>query len=165
VTGEFPVSDNFSFATGLLFSTKGLKEKGEIDFGLGTKATYVATINVNYLEVPLTPKFTFGSGDTKTYLAFGPYVAFALSGKGKAKTTFNGSTEKDSDDVEFGSSNGEMKRLDLGLTVGGGIEVGNFQIGLTYGYGLSNLSNASDNGYRLKNRVLGLSMAYLFGKD
>jgi hypothetical protein len=164
-TGEFPISGKFSFTTGLLFSTKGYKEKGEINFGSGTLGTYTGFANVNYLEVPLTPKVTFGSGTTKFYLTAGPYVAIALSGKAKIEVKSGGQTEKNSEKIEFGSDNGELRRLDFGLTAGAGVEIENFQIGLSYGYGLATLSNHTDNGYRVKNRLLSFSVGYRFGKN
>jgi hypothetical protein len=164
VTGEFPISEKFSFATALLLSTKGFKVKGEEDTGFGI-VEYKGSFNLMYLELPLTPKISFDAGSAKIYIAAGPYVAMGLSGKAKVEATFNGSTEKESEDVDWGSDDDQVKRLDLGLTAGAGLEINKIQIGISYGYGLSNMSNEDTNGYRMKNRVLGISLGYVFGKD
>jgi hypothetical protein len=156
----------FSFATALLLTTKGYKVTLDEPSQSGNDR-YEATLNLVYIEVPLTPKVSFAIGSTKIYVALGPYVAVGVGGKARAKLTSNGQTAEDSANVRWGSDedNQEIKRLDFGLTSGAGVEISNFQIGLSYGYGLSNYSNDNENGFKATNRVLGLSVGYKFGKN
>ena len=69
------------------------------------------------------------------------------------------------EDVEWGSDKekDDLKRLDFGLTMGGGVEINSIQIGLTYALGLANISSYTDYGTKINNRVLGLSVGYKFG--
>lgn len=159
-TAEMPINEMFSFETGLLLSTKGTKMSEEED---GDK--YEGKINLMYLDIPLNAKASFDIGGAKLYGTFGPYIGMGLSGKIKSEVTYNGETETDEETVEWGSDEEEddLKRLDFGLAVGGGVEIKSFQIGLTYGLGLANISSDTEYGMKISNRVLGISVGYSFG--
>ena len=88
-----------------------------------------------------------------------------LTGQSKTVTTIDGKTEKEKEDVEWGSEKGksDLKRLDFGLTIGAGVEIDLFQIGLGYNLGLANISPYNDGGMKINNRVIGLSVGYKFG--
>ena len=83
----------------------------------------------------------------------------------KAEFTYGGESDSEEEDVEWGSDeeNDDLKRLDFGLTMGAGVEISSIQIGLTYGLGLANISSYNDNGNKINNRVLGISVGYKFG--
>ncbi len=89
----------------------------------------------------------------------GPYFAYGIGGKFK--------TPDYTRDIHYVPSvNSDMKRFDFGLNFGVGLEIHKFQISAQYGLGLLNLApseavNAVDA--VLKNYVIGLSFAYLFG--
>lgn len=89
-----------------------------------------------------------------------------LSGKSKYEVTDwdETETETEEEDIKWGSDyESDFKRLDFGLTMGAGVEINSIQIGLTYGLGLANISPSTDNGSKINNRVLGLSVGYKFG--
>ncbi len=149
LAAEFPISKIYSFETGLLLSAKGFKM---------SEGDFESKMDLTYLDIPLTAKATFDVGSVKVFGLFGPYVGVGLSGK--FKQTFDGETE--TEDVNWGSDDdSDMKRIDFGLTAGAGIEIKAFQIGLNYSLGLANLNPESDD-MTLKNRVLGISVAYRF---
>jgi hypothetical protein len=156
-TAEFPITEMFSFETGLLLTTKGYKMSRE----RASWDAYESELNLLYLDIPLTAKASFDLGGTRIYGVFGPYLGIGLSGKFKSKA---GPTEEDTGsyeyDIEWGS---ELKRVDFGLTMGAGVELNSIQIGLTYSLGLANISSYTDGGYKMKNRVLGISLGYRFG--
>jgi len=162
VTAEYPISDMLSFETGLLLSTKGFKLSEEED---GDKAEL--KLNLLYLDLPLTAKATFDFGVAKFYGLFGPYLGVGLSGKSKFEVTFSGETESDEEDVEWGSDEDEddLKRLDYGLAMGAGVEINSVRIGLTYNLGFLNISPYSDDGFKMNNRVIGISVGYTFGGE
>lgn len=139
---EFTLNDNLFLQPGLLFSTKGSKYKiSDLSF------------NTNNIEIPINLLYKFGTGSTKVFGFAGPYIGYAVSGKY--------SSEGLSSDIKFSGDNKDMNAFDLGLNIGVGVEVSNLQISAQYGLGLVELN--SDNSGSLKNKVLGLSVAYLFG--
>ena len=164
VTAEFPLAEMISFETGLLFSTKGFKIIEEETL-MGETVKYDSKTNLLYLDIPLTAKASFDLGGAKIYGVFGPYIGMGLSGKAKYEMTDLGGTETDEEDIKWGSDEYEddLKRLDFGLTMGAGVEIGSIQIGLSYGLGLANISPYTDDGTKVNNRVLGLSAGYKIG--
>jgi len=156
-TVEFPINEIFSFETGLILSTKGYKATYE-DFGGETKETY----NLYYFDIPLTGKATYDVGSFKIFGVFGPYIGIGLSGKGKSETD---GVSDPTHVVKWGtdSDNDELKRLDMGLTFGAGVEISSVQIRLNYDLGIKNISSDTGDGYKITNRVLGISLGYKFG--
>jgi hypothetical protein len=159
-TAEFPISGMFSFETGLLLSTKGYKYSEK-----ETNYEYKETLNLLYLDIPLTAKATFDVGSVKIYGAVGPYLGLGLSGKGKYEETGDGTTTKDTETVKWGSDadKDDYKRLDFGLVVGAGVVINSIQIGVSYGLGLANISSYTEDGAKINNKVLGISLGYRFG--
>lgn len=148
-TAEIPINKMFSFETALLLSTKGYKY---------SESGYTESANLLYLDLPLTAKASFDIGSIKIYGAFGPYIGMGLSGKFK-------STDSPDETLNWGSgSEDDLKRIDLGLTFGAGVEINAIQIGLSYGLGLANISSFTDGGSKINNRVVGISVGYRFGK-
>jgi hypothetical protein len=165
VTAEFPINELISFETGLQISTKGYKT--------GIKETYSeVTYEVNqkfnliYLEIPLTAMASFNVGGTKIYGVFGPYIGMGISGKVKSEIKVTGmDTETDTETINWGTDadSDDLKRLDYGLTAGAGVNINSIRFGLIFSFGLANISSYTDYGSKIKNRVLGISMAYRFG--
>jgi hypothetical protein len=99
-----------------------------------------------------------GSGSTKFLIFAGPYLGYALSGKDKAEAMGQSETAT----LKIGSADtDDVKAMDFGLNIGVGVNVSNFLVTAQYGLGLSNLSNSS--GETVKNKVIGISVGYLFG--
>lgn len=159
-TAEFPLNDMFSVETALLFSTKGFKtSEGSDGFEYEGKL-----INL-YIDLPVTAKAVFPVGSIKIFGELGPYIGMGLSGKSKYEITYGGETESDSEAVNWGSDaeNDDFKRLDFGLVAGAGVEISSIRIGVSYGYGLANISSYTEEGAKVSNRVLSVSAGYRFG--
>ena len=150
-TAEFPISDAIGIEGGLLLSTKGTTY--EIDLW---GETFEARTHFLYIDIPVTAKGYFDLGGVKGYAAAGPYLGIGISGK----SSLNDETE----DIEFGSDEGDTKRTDLGLVFGAGVEFSNVVVGLSYNLGLANIVNIddNDNGYHMRNRVLQFTVGYKF---
>ena len=163
-TMELPINEMFTFETALLLSTKGFKMSEKESFN---GDTYEAKVKLNllYLDIPLTAKASFDVGGVKLFGTFGPYIGIGLSGKAKYEETYNGETDKEEEDINFGSDEDEddFKRLDWGLTAGVGVELNSIQISVNYGLGLANISSYTQDGNKVNNRVLGVSVGYKFG--
>ena len=164
ITAEYPVSEIVFFETGILFSNIGAKSSSQNTYSGGIYKSN-STINLLYLEIPITAKTYFNVGKSKIFGAIGPYIGLGLIGETKGELIFPEETRSYERDINWGSGQGdEIKRLDYGLTAGAGIAVSTIQIGLSYNLGLANISTITDNGMKLKNRVLGLSVGYKFGR-
>jgi outer membrane protein W len=164
LTVDFPITEVFSFETGLLASTKGYKISEEETIA-GETFEIEGKLNLLYLDIPLTGKVSFDIGGAKIYGAFGPYVGVGLTGKSKSEITVGGETEEEEEDIEWGSDEegDDLKRLDYGLTVGAGVEISAIQIGVSYGLGLAKINPDTSNGAKINNRVIGISVGYRFG--
>ncbi len=160
-TVDVPLINFLSFESGLFCTTKGMKYELEV-----MEANITATTNLFYLDVPLTLKASYGLGGIKVFGNVGPYFDFGLSGKIKATAEYQGEKTTEKEDVKWGNDEEEdnLKRLDMGLTFGGGVEINSIMIGISYDLGLSNISPSQDNGTKIKNRVLKFSVGYRFGK-
>jgi hypothetical protein len=163
VIADIPVTKMFSIEAGALVSTKGYKLVEEI-FLSDEKMEIDLSMNLIYIDVPITAKGTIDIGLAKVYGAVGPYLAYGVAGKTKTEVTIMGVTEKDEEDVVWGTEeDDQLKPFDFGLTAGAGVEFKGFFIGVSYEYGLANLSTYSDDDSVINNRVLGISVGYLFG--
>jgi len=164
-TVEFQLGKLWSLETGLLLSTKGHKEMTEDSF-LNESIKLKASTILYYFDIPITAKVSIPVGKMKIYGSLGPYVGFGLIGKSKSELTLNGQTEKEEEDISWGSDEEDdhLRRLDLGLTMAAGIEIKSIQLGLNYNLGLANISAYRDEGATIKNKVIGISLAYRFVK-
>jgi hypothetical protein len=141
VITDFSMSKSLSFQPQVLFSGRGAK----IDHG-DHKDVYA----FNSLEIPLN--FTYRKNASKgVFLGVGPSLGYNLSGKVKG--------DHDSEDIVFGSGNGEIKRLDLGLNAIFGYQFSNkYFVSTNYSSGFSNWSNESNSTW--KNNIVGISVGF-----
>jgi hypothetical protein len=146
---EFNLTGNLFLQPALLFTTKGTKVS-DVEFE--------STITPSFIEIPVNVVYKFGSESVKFFLNAGPYVAYGIGGKIKS----GGESVK----IKFGSGESDdMKPFDFGLTFGAGIELNNFIVSAHYGFGITNLSPVTTDNTEAKVRVIGFSVAYLFGGE
>lgn len=156
-TADFSISPIFSIQPGLTLSGKGYKMSDEFE-----GASVEATSNVMYLEIPVNAVARFAAGSGNVFVGAGPYYGFALSGKTKWEASFDGETESEEEDIEFGNGeDDDIKRGDFGVNLLAGYELSNgFNIHLGYGLGLGNLSNETD--VKMNNRVFSVGVGFSF---
>ncbi len=165
LTAEIPISGKVAFESGILLSTNGFKNSVTETIGDQTYK-HNDSENLLYLDIPLTGKAYFNVGQTKIFGALGPYIGLGLSGKVKSELITNGQTETHNQTIKWGTNSGDtFKRPDFGVTASVGTEISSIQFGLYYNLGLANISATPDNGYKIKNRVFGLTVGYKFGKN
>jgi hypothetical protein len=159
---QIPISQQFYFQPGLLYSTKGSKTKSELSN---------STTSINYLEMPLNFVYKAACGNGSFMVGVGPYVAYGL--KGKVKTTGEAATVEtniefkntieltDPLDVPF------YKAFDAGANAFAGYEMANgvfcqlnMQLGLLKIN--SEYSEYPDDKTSVKNTGFGLSTGYRF---
>lgn len=164
MTAEFPLNEILSLETGFLISPKGYRVHNKETVSGETVETKIRA-NLLYFDVPLTAKAAFSLESARIFGFLGPYAGVGIRGKIKSEVTSGGSTLADQEDVNWGSGDQyDLKRFDFGLTFGAGIEINSIQIGLSYGFGLANISPVTDNGRKISNRVLAISAGYKFGE-
>ena len=162
---EFGVSESFSLESGLYLSGKGLNMEA-INPDYSTE-TIEQTISALYLEVPLNASVKVDLGGAKLNIFAGPYLGIALAGKSKIQTSndyefFYGTPDSETD-LKFGTTeNDNIKRTDFGLNFGAGVQIESIVIRAQYGLGFVNLDSESDNDNEFKNRVIGISLGYMF---
>jgi hypothetical protein len=139
VITDFSMSKSFSFQSQLLFSGRGAKVAHD---------DHSDVYAFNSLEIPLN--FTYRKNAAKgVFLGVGPSLGYNLSGNVKG--------DHDSDAIEFGSGDGEIKRVDIGLNALLGYQFSNkYFVSTNYTSGLSNWSNNSNSTWR--NNILGISI-------
>lgn len=158
---EIPLTSEFVFQPGLNFTQKGSKFSfTDIDGSVEAKQT------LSYIELPLNFLFQTNAGPGKFFAGVGPSLAYGIGGKAKSKTTFNGQTQEDSQDIKFGNNDNEddYKPFEFGGNILAGYELsGGAFIALNYNLGFSNIAIGGDSDNSIKNRYFGVRLGYKFG--
>lgn len=123
--------------------------------------TYVdyETIKLNRISIPVPIMYShvFGNGGT-IFAGLGPNFMYNLSGTYEEEGfgTF---------DIAFGSGEGQMKRLDIGVQIKGGFQFGNgISLSTFFNAGTTNLNNSSD--FKLRSLdAFGFSFGWMFGSN
>lgn len=130
-----PVNEILTIQPEILYSSKGYT------------GTTDKVANLNYLEIPVLLKFSFGEG-VKPSIFVGPYLSMLLS------ADYNGSDVKDS-----------FESTDFGIVIGAGIDIdmgdGVFTIDGRYSLGLSNnFKPVLGTTFDAKNANISISIGY-----
>lgn len=149
---DYGFSESWSLQSGLIISSKGYKYDAEDAHDYSFKARPI------YLDIPILAAYKFNISDnTKFVINAGPYLAFGLGGKckydeGGDYKLFKG---EDGDDAE-------MKRFDLGIQYGVGLEINeHYLVNLTGQNGFISPNNW-DEGKDYKNMTFSIGVGYRF---
>ncbi len=115
--------ENLDFESGLAFTQKGFAVEL---LGLSGEDT------LNYLTIPLLAKWIFGVGGLNVNVGGGPEIGLFI--RGVAKCCGETTSIKP----------GDLNTLDLGFTLGAGIEVLNITFDLRYTIGVTTINDESD---------------------
>lgn len=152
---EYTLPNNLYLLTGLDLIRKGAKGTETDD-----DEVYKLEANPLYLQIPLHAGYKVGLTEDLTLgVHAGPYVAYGISGKWKYKETYNGQTEEEKWDFFGDEEEGGCKKFDMGLGIGADLNYQNFRFGLSYDWGLKNISRWDE---KLKNRSFMVSVGYTF---
>lgn len=147
---DYGFSENWSLQSGLIISSKGWKYKEE-----GEKITYRPV----YLDIPILAAYKFNISDnTKFVINAGPYLAFGLGGKAKAG-------DYDYKLFKGGEDEAKLKRFDLGIQYGVGLEIGeHYLVNLTGQNGFITPYDFPDgyDGDKPKNMTFSIGVGYRF---
>lgn len=148
---DYGFSENWSLQSGLIISSKGYKYK------VGDEKETARPI---YLDIPILAAYKFNISDnTKFVINAGPYLAFGLGGK--YKEHYDGGEDWKLFKGENGAD-AEMKRFDLGIQYGIGLELSDrYLINLTGQNGFISPKNY-DGGKDYKNMTFSIGVGYRF---
>ena len=161
-TFEWPIGEGAGIETALLLTTKGIK-MNESDSFEDVPYSINSTIKLWYLDIPVFGKLYTDVNNIKIYGMLGPYVGIGLNGKTKVDETVGSESYDEEYDIVWGSGeNDDLKRLGLGLAVGGGVEVNSFLFEFTAHFALNNISPQADYDMVARNRLFMFSLGYKF---
>jgi len=160
-------SENMSFITGLVYSSKGTRYSGEeYDFSTNQNVDVSYTKALSYLDLPIL--FRYHQSEKWSFL-FGPQVSFLLA----AKIKNSESVQKLYQLPKTEDAKDDYTKLDVGLNLGTTYALNErMSILLLYQYGLlkigidedynSSTGSIEEQKYAIMNRVLLLSFIYTF---
>ncbi len=163
---DLPLVQGLALQPGVMLSGKGSK----VEYNSSAFGRYTAKVNPLYIEVPVNLLFkpAIGAG-THLYFGAGPYFGFGVGGK--ASYSYENTPIGDGyadHSLNYGNDNGDdLKATDVGANILAGFEFSNgLLVGAQYGLSFTNnASNGDDNATKiLRNKVLGISVGYLFGQ-
>ncbi|MBK9735860.1 MAG: PorT family protein [Saprospiraceae bacterium] len=122
-------------------------------------ATSEATINFNYLQMPLMVKYGFGDMDgANFYVQGGPYLGLGI---GKVKTKFCMDGKCEEIEQAYGDGDGEVINPDFGLQLGAGVNLNSkMSFDARYILGLADFN--SDGDVKTKHKGINVSVGYTF---
>ncbi|SEU01017.1 Outer membrane protein beta-barrel domain-containing protein [Draconibacterium orientale] len=163
-TFEWGIGEGAGIETALLLTTKGIKMNESESFE-SIAYSINSKVNLWYLDIPVFGKLYTNLNGIKVYGMFGPYIGIGLNGKTKVEETNGTENFSEEWDIVWGANeDDDLKRLGLGLAVGGGIEVSSFVVEFTSHFGLNNISPQADDDVVARNRSFMFSLGYKFRK-
>lgn len=159
VTIDYELTENLFLMSGVEFTTKGAKEKGEMETGYDWNADVELTVNPMYLQVPIHFGYKLDiAKETKMVFRAGPYVAFGVGGK--AKLTGNYIADEKTNVFK---TNG-YKNFDFGFGLGTGVEFKKYALNVGYDFGVTNIDNTKDKDERetFRNGNFHIGLGYKF---
>jgi hypothetical protein len=150
---EIPITDLLLLEPGVVGSIKGFRVRYDDSIDPITQRIYLA-----YADIPVNLKVRIPLGLVRPYVEAGPYVGLGIYGR----TWETYGNDDESEEIEWGSDPGQIKRADFGINFGAGIELGRVIFGASYGLGLVDISNME--GGSMKHRVIRFTLGVKFGQ-
>ena len=170
----FPLSESWTFETGLIYSQKGCKEQLEetiteydpfSGFAYETSLNYKSTIKINYIDVPILVRHSWAMQNADLYVYGGAMLSFAVSGNVSYKITikdnFSGmdDTYSDTEELTIGNED-DVHPLDYGAIFGIGMNIDKFNVSAGYSFGFNNVLPSAE-GSEYFNRNLQISIGLI----
>lgn len=184
---DYAITDMWAIQSGLNITAKGWKSEFKDEDKDGKEVKVTNKFNPIYLELPILAAVKFDLTDNmKLVVNAGPYLALGLGGKASMDAPGDPSMKLfkkysyNSDEADYIEGWGEnddanaersmMKRFDLGLQYGVGLEFGHYLVNLTGQYGFLKTQDAykydikTDNEEKLspKNMNFAITVGYKF---
>jgi outer membrane protein with beta-barrel domain len=108
---------------------------------------------LDYVEMPVLGRVSMTAFGRRVYVAGGPTFAFRV--RARTRSAFSGVTEE----IDIGD---ELRRFDLGIAGGGGVEFGALVFDARYTFGLTDIDKDKTDAATAHNRVLSLTGGWRF---
>jgi hypothetical protein len=165
---DIPVSGNWHLRPSLQYLQKGVKAKGVSTDGI-INGRVESSLRAHYLEMPVLMNWRTALGTNTLVLGAGPSVGMGLGGTVKTASyletfpepivSLEGNPFKRSEDIDE-----PMNRLEWGASAMAGLEFrSGLYIAAQYHHGLRDIDGSADGGM-FRNRTVGLSVGFLFGR-
>lgn len=153
---DFHINNLFSCETGMLYTTKGLRETSSQTIN-STRS--LMKINITYVEIPFSLKASFPFRNITFFGSSGGYIASGLFGHVLSMEDING-TNSSWEKINWGDKGDALKRLDYGLIFGIGMKIKAIQLGICHEMGMSDLVIADPASSRTYNKTFELYVSY-----
>jgi hypothetical protein len=127
---NIPISDGFAIQPEVLYSARGVRTTYDEDFVL-FELEGEGTLRLDYIDVPIMGVIFLGDF---AQIEVGPYIGFLANS--------NFESEGDLGDFDEDIDSDNFKSMDFGLAGGLAINLGAFQIGARYVYGLQEVQDS-----------------------
>lgn len=156
-TVDYNIIKSFSVSSGVYYISKGFRGNyPEIPLADVSKAT-ASKVTANYIQIPLLASFRIvAPSSVQFHINVGPYYAYGISGKAVYKP-YDMTFDRDYDQETFGDA-GFWKHNDYGVHAGVNVLIGKFVAGISYDYGLADVSKVFGNFHtRNANMTIGVN--------
>lgn len=163
---ELALTEKVALQPEFLYIQKG----GKSTFDISLLAQQIENrLFYNYVEVPVLVKYAFNAlDDNGLYVIGGPFAGLAVSGKTETEitNTLTEDSSKTTSKYTFDDQD-RQKRLDYGVSVGLGMQLGRLILDARYNLGINNLldndaNNNNDNKPTLRTRGIALTAGFKF---
>ena len=168
---RFNIVPVFAIETGIMVDGRG--SKANTYFTDSKEDNYFKTkLNPLYIEIPLNAVVKIPIQENMSvFLNAGPYAAMGVAGKTKWESKILGISASKTENIKFndddpltsaqeGAAFDKLKRFDIGLNFGGGVDLGAVLVKVNYGMGFNKISSMeTDNDKNDKNKFRTLSLS------
>jgi OmpA-OmpF porin, OOP family len=158
---SYPLSEVWAMEMGIVFGTKGFKVIQE--FGSNKEFFGEENFYMLYLDFPVMVKYRKEIGQkTSLYVSAGPSYGIGVGGRLKFDIASENEELLINEKMPFGRDEEVhiIRRHDLGLQIGTGIDFERFRFGVFYNQGIINVSSRFRDETTARNRVFGIHVGY-----
>lgn len=149
---DFPLNNSMVVNTALNYKHAGTWVKENKD---------LMAVRLNYVNLDVTYNYLIVLSSITIFFEGGGYLGYGFSGKTIFKPEEG---DKEEEKLNLGTAKeDDIKPLDIGLIVGGGVYFGKVKLGIDYVPGLLNLSNDED--LTIRNTAITLKATFFFNRE
>lgn len=158
------ISESFSVQADLLYTQRGARYEQTTQVPFLGAVTTKGSLRLNYLDIPVLGRYTFGGDDLKFYVNAGPAIGIGLSGKSTLEApgiNFNSNVNFGTEPDNNTGNETYVRRIDFGIQSGAGVLYpvgpGSLNLDLRYSLGLANVDSKPSD---VKHRMFVVSLGY-----